>query len=145
MKAKFIEEEIQSEPDDVNLLEIWEALPAEEKMQENEEIELSDFLEADERLETGGSFTLDEIAEEMLRSEEPIESEDNEINVEDKIVSFEEAQRAWSTVWKFMQQRSGKPSVMQACDQIDDEVHEICRKNMRQLTIPQSFVLSYSR
>ena len=92
MKAKFIEEEIQSEPDDVNLLEIWEALPAEEKMQENEEIELSDFLEADERLETGGSFTLDEIAEEMLHSEEPIESEDNEINVEDKIISFEEAQ-----------------------------------------------------
>ena len=61
VKAKFIEEEIQSEPDDVDLLEIWEALPAEEKMQENEEIELSDFLEADERPETGGSFTLDEL------------------------------------------------------------------------------------
>ena len=145
VKAKFIEEEIQSEPDDVDLLEIWEALPAEEKMQENEEIELSDFLEADERLETGWSFTLDEIAEEMLRSEEPIESEDNEINVEDEIILFEEAQRAWSTVRKFMQQRSGKPSVMQACDRLDDEVHEIRRKNMRQLTIPQSFVLSYSR
>ena len=26
-----------------------------------------------------------------------------------------------------------------------DEVHEIRRKNMRQLTIPQSFGLSYSR
>ena len=144
VKAKFIEEEIQSESDDVDLLKIWETLPAEEKMQENEEIELSDFLEADERLKTGGSFTLDEIAE-MLRSEEPIESEDNEINVEDEIVSFEEAQQAWSTVRKFMQQRSGKPSVMQACNWLDDEVHEICRKNMRQLMIPQSFVLSYSR
>ena len=145
VKAKFIEEEIQSEPDDVDLLEIWEALPAKEKMQENKEIELSDFLEADEHLETGGFFTLDEIVEEMLRSEEPIESKDNEINVEDEIVLFEEAQQAWSTVRKFMQQRSGKPSVMQACDWLDDEVHEIRRKNMRQLTIPQSFVLSYSR
>lgn len=115
VKAKFIEEEIQSEPDDADLLEIWEALPAEEKMQENEEIELSDFLEADERLVTGGSLTLDEIAEEMLRSEEPVESEDNEINVEDKIVSFEEAQRAWCTVRKFMQQRNGKPSVSLWC------------------------------
>ena len=114
-------------------------------MQENEVIELSDFLEADERLETGGSFTLDEIAE-MLRSEEPIESEDvGENEVEDEIVSFEEAQQACSTVQKFMQQRSGKASVMQACDRLDDKVHEIRRKNMRQLTIPQSFGLSYSR
>ena len=146
VKTNFIEEEIQSEPDDVDLLEIWEALPSEEKMQENEVIELSDFLEADERLETGGSFTLDEIAEEMLRSEEPIESEDvGENEVEDEIVSFEEAQRAWSTVRKFMQQRSGKASVMQAYDRLDDEVHEIRRKNMRQLTIPQSFGLSCSR
>ena len=140
VKAKFIEEEIQSEPDDVDLLEIWEALPSEEKMQESEVIDLSDFLEADERLETGGSFTLDEIAEEMLRSEEPIESEDvGENKVEDEIVSLEEAQRAWITVRKFMQQRSGKASVMQACDRLDDEVHEIHRKNMRQLTIPQEF------
>ena len=46
-KAKFSEEEYQSEPDDAELLEIWEALPAEEKMHENKEIELSDFLEAD--------------------------------------------------------------------------------------------------
>ena len=82
----------------------------------------------------------------MLRSEEPIESEDvGENEVEDEIVSLEEAQRAWSTVRKFMQQRSGKVSVMQACDRLDDEVHEIRRKNMRQLTIPQSFGLSYSR
>ena len=145
MKAKFIKEKIQSEPDDVDLLKIWEVLPSEEKMQENEVIELSDFLEADEHLETGGSSTLDEIAE-TLRSEEPIESEDvGENKVEDEIVSFEEAQRAWSTVRKFMQQRSRKTSVMQACDRLDDEVHEICRKNMRQLTIPQSFGLSYSR
>ena len=146
VKAKFMEEEIQSEPDDVDLLEIWEALPSEEKMQENEVIDLSDFLEADERLETGGSFTLDEIAEEMLSSEEPIESEDvGENEVEDEIVSLEEAQQAWSTVRKFMQQRSGKASVMQACDRLDNKVHKIRRKNMRQLTIPQSFGLSYSR
>ena len=38
-----------------------------------------------------------------------------------------------------------KASVMQACDRIDDDVHEIRRKNMRQLTIPQSFGLTYSR
>ena len=48
-KAKFNEEEYQTEPDDAKVLEIWEALPAEEKMYENEGIELSDFLEADER------------------------------------------------------------------------------------------------
>ena len=67
---KFIEEEYQTESDDVELLEIWEALPAEEKMYQNEEIELSDFLEADERLETRGSSTLEQIAEEMLGSKE---------------------------------------------------------------------------
>ena len=61
-KAKFSVEEYQSEPDDTELLEIWEALPAKEKIHKNEKIELSDFLEADERLETGGSFTLEDIA-----------------------------------------------------------------------------------
>ena len=71
-KAKFIEEEIQTEAQDAELLEIWEALPAEEKMHENVEIELSNFLEAVERLATGGSFTLEEIAEKMLCSAEPV-------------------------------------------------------------------------
>ena len=141
-KAKFSEEEYQSEPDDAELLEIWEALPAEEKMHENEEIELSDFLEADERLETGGSFTLEDIAEEMLGREEPVESEDDEVTIEEETISFENAQRAWSTVRKFMQQRSEKLGVMQACDCLENEIHEIRRKNMRQLTILQSFGLS---
>ena len=140
-KAKFSEKEYQSEPDDAELLEIWEALPAEEKMHENKEIELSDFLEADERLETGGSFTLEDIAEEMLGREEPVESKD-EVTIEEETISFENAQRAWSTVRKFMQQRSEKLGVMQACDRLENEIHEICRKNMRQLTILQSFGLS---
>ena len=46
-KPKFHKEEYQTDPDDAELLEIWEALPAEEKMYENEEIEPSGFLEAD--------------------------------------------------------------------------------------------------
>ena len=111
-KAKFSEEEYQSEPDDAELLEIWEALPAEEKMHENEVIELSDFLE------------------------------DDEVTIEEETISFENAQRAWSTVRKFMQQRSEKLGVMQACDCLENEIHEIRRKNMRQLTILQSFGLS---
>ena len=138
-KAKFIDEEIRTEPQDAELLEIWKALPAEEKMHENEEIELPDFLEADERLATGGSFTLEEIAE-MLYNEEPVESED-EVIVEEEIVLFEEAQRAWITVRKFMQQTSGKPDVMQACDRLDNEMNEIRRKKMRQPTIFESFGL----
>ena len=141
-KAKFSEEEYQSEPDDAGLLEIWEALSAEEKMHENEEIKLSDFLEADERLETGGSFTLEDIAEKMLGREKPVESEDDEVTIEEETISFENAQRAWSTVRKFMQQRSEKLGVMQACDRLENEIHEIRRKNMRQLTILQSFGLS---
>ena len=140
-KAKFSEEEYQSEPDDAGLLEIWEALSAEEKMHENEEIKLSDFLEADERLETGGSFTLEDIAEKMLGREKPVESEDDEVTIEEETISFENAQRAWSTVRKFMQQRSEKLGVMQACDRLENEIHEIRRKNMRQLTILQSFGL----
>lgn len=141
-KANFIEEEIQTEPEDAELLEIWEALPAEEKMHDNEEIELSYFLEADERLATGGFFTMEEIAEEILRSEEPVESEDDTVTIEEETVSFEEAQRAWSTVRKFMQQTSGKPGVIQACDRLDNEMHEIRRNKMRQLTIIDCFGLN---
>ena len=142
-KAKFNEEKYQSEPDDAELLEIWEALPAEEKIHENKEIEPSDFLETDERLETGGTFTLEDIAEEMLSREKPVKSEDDEVTVEEETISFENAQRAWSTVRKFMQQRSNKLGVMQACDCLENETHEVRRKNMRQLTILQSFGLSY--
>ena len=122
-KATFIEEEYQTELDDAELLEIWEALPAEEKMYQNEDIELSDFLKANERLESGGSFTLEEVAEEMLGSKEPVESKNDEVTVEEEIISFKNAQRAWSTVRKFMQQRSGKLGVMQACDRLEDEMH----------------------
>ena len=57
---------IQTEVQNAELLDIWEALPVEEK------IELTDFIKADERLATGGSFTLEEIAEEMLCGEEPV-------------------------------------------------------------------------
>ena len=134
-KAKFSEEEYQSEPDDAELLEIWEAIPAKVKIHENKEIELLDFLEADERLETKGSFTLEDIAEEMLSREKPVESEDDEVTVEEETILFENAQRAWSTVQKFMQQRSEKLSVIQACDRLKNEMYEIRRKNMRQLTI----------
>ena len=137
MQALPLQDRIQ--PEDAELLEVWEALPPEEKMHENEEIELSDFLEADERLATGGSFTLEEIAKEMLSRDEPVVSEDDEVTVEEEIVPFEEALRAWSTVRKFMQQSSGKPGVMQACDQLDNKMLEIRRKKMRQLTIFESF------
>ena len=137
-----LSEEYQTEPDDAELLEIWEALSAEEKMYQNKEIELSDFLEAEECPKTGGSFTLEEIAEEMLGSKELVESKNDEVTVEEEIISFKNAQWAWSTIWKFMQQRSGKLSVMQACNRLEDEMHKMWRKNMCQLTIFQSFGLS---
>ena len=83
-KTKFNEEEYQSEPDDAELLEIWEALPVKKKIHKNEEIELSDFLEADEHLEMRGSFKLEDIAEEMLSKEKLVESEDDEVTVKKK-------------------------------------------------------------
>ena len=107
-------------------------------MHEDQEIELCDFLEADDRLVTGGVFTLKEIAEKMLLSEEPVENEDD-AEVDEEIVPSE-AQRAWTTVRKFLQQRSGKTSVMQAYDQLDNEMREIS-KNLCQLTILESFGL----
>ena len=91
----FCEEEYQTEPNDAEL-EIREALPAKEKMQKNKEIKLSDFLEVNEPLETGGSFTLKEITE-MLDNKELVKSEDDEVTVEEEIISFENAQWAWST------------------------------------------------
>ena len=51
-------------------------------------------------------------------------------------------QRAWSTVRKFMQLRSGILGVMQACNHLKDEMNKIRRKNNRQLTILQNFGLS---
>ena len=70
-----------------------------------------------------------------------MESEDDDIIIEEEVVPFEEARRAWSTVRMFMQQRSGKPSVMQACDRLNNEMHEIRQKKMRQPTILNSFGL----
>ncbi|CAI9719662.1 Hypothetical predicted protein [Octopus vulgaris] len=71
-------------------------------------------------------FTLEEIAKEVMHNEEPVESEDDEVIVEEEYVSFADVQRAWSTIRKFMQQQSsGKPSVMQACDRLDNKMNEI--------------------
>ena len=67
----------------------------------------------------------------MLSRDKPVESEDDEATVEEEIVPFKEALCAWSTVRKFMQQSSGKPGVMQACDQLDNQMLKIRRKKMR--------------
>ena len=92
-KVKFVKEEIQIEPEDAELLKIWEALPAEEKMHENKEIKLSDFLKADKCLTTGGSIMLEEIAK-MLSHKELVDSEDVEVTTKEEIVLFKEAQQA---------------------------------------------------
>ena len=77
----------------------------------------------------------------MLCGEEPVWSEDDNITVEDEIVSFEESQRLEHRTRMFMQQKSGKPGVMQACDQLDNEMHVIRQKKMRQPTILESLGL----
>lgn len=110
-------------------------------MDGDEEIELTDFLEADERLATGGVFTLEEIAEEVLRNEEPVGIEEDEPVAEEEAIPFEVAQRAMHTVRKFMSKRSGKPGVMKACDLLEDEMLDIRRKKMHQPTILESFGL----
>uniref|UniRef100_A0A915EFS1 Uncharacterized protein n=1 Tax=Ditylenchus dipsaci TaxID=166011 RepID=A0A915EFS1_9BILA len=107
-------------------------------MNEAEEIDLSDFLEADERLATGGTLTLQEIADEVMRQEDS-DIDEEDLIVEEKEVSFKEAERAMSTVRKFMQQESGKLSVMQVCDKLEDEMQEIRQKKMRQPTILECF------
>jgi len=88
------------------------------------------------------SFTLEEIAKEMLCREKSVESEDDEVTFEEQVVPFEKALRAWSTVWKFTQQRSRKPGVMQACDQLENKMLKILQKKMHQPTIFESFGLS---
>ena len=64
-----------------------------------------------------------------------MESEDDEVTAEKEIILFENAERAWSTVRTFIQQRSGKLGVMQACDRSEDEMHKISRINMLQVTL----------
>ena len=140
-KAKFIDAEIQTEPDANELLEIWEALPAEEKRQDNEQIELTDYLEADDRLAAGGSLSLEEIA--VMVGNKEMEQEDVNSNdadtIEEECISFQDAQRASATLRKFMQQRNGVLDEMQACDRIDKEMHEIRKRSNRQLTILECF------
>ncbi|PVD28586.1 hypothetical protein C0Q70_11177 [Pomacea canaliculata] len=86
---------------------------------------------------------MEEMSEEMLCREEPVESEENEI--EEEVIPIEEALSAWSTVRKFLQQRSRKPTVMQACHRLDNEMYEILRKTRRQPTILKSFGLTVSK
>uniref|UniRef100_A0A915EAU3 Uncharacterized protein n=1 Tax=Ditylenchus dipsaci TaxID=166011 RepID=A0A915EAU3_9BILA len=102
------------------------------------EIDLSDFLEADERLATGGTLTLQEIADEVMRQEDS-DIDEEDLIVEEEEVSFKEAERAMSTVRKFMQQESGKLTEMQVCDKLEDEMQEIRQKKMRQPTILECF------
>ncbi|KII65147.1 hypothetical protein RF11_00864 [Thelohanellus kitauei] len=73
-----------------------------EDMDEGEEFMLLDALH-------GARLAWEkEIAKAMLCNEEPVESEDNKVNVEVEVVSFEKAHGACSTVRKFVEQRSKK-------------------------------------
>ena len=77
------------------------------------------------------------IAEEILRSEELVETEDDKVTTEKEIVLLVKGQQALSAVLMFTQQRKGKLGVMQLT-----KIHKICQKNMCQLTIFQSFELT---
>ena len=88
--TNFFKKEIKT--DDPELLEILEALCSEERMHESKEIELSNSLEVDKCLETGGFITSKEIAEEILRSKELLETEDDKATTEKEIVLLVEGQ-----------------------------------------------------
>ena len=49
-KAKLFESDVRTEPDEIELLEMWEASPHAKQLQDNEQIDLNEFLKADERL-----------------------------------------------------------------------------------------------
>ena len=132
---------IWTEPDDAELLEIWEALPAAEKIYDNEQIDLDDFLQADGRLEVGGSLSLADIANMVTDENKDQEASDEEAvdAVQEEIISFQDAQKACFTLRKFMQQKSRGSDVMRACYLLDNEMHEIRRSNNRQMTIVECF------
>ncbi|KII68343.1 hypothetical protein RF11_06787 [Thelohanellus kitauei] len=114
------------------MIEIWEALPEEENIHEHGR---SNPLGVSKPMSSSGL----EIADVMMCSEELVETEDDDRTVEEKVVSYEEGQRAWSTVRKFMEQRSGKPGEIQACDRLDNQMHLIHEKKIRQPTILERF------
>ncbi|KII67213.1 hypothetical protein RF11_03424 [Thelohanellus kitauei] len=64
--------------------------------------------DADERLKSGGSVPLDEIDEYMMYSNEKVEMEDKNINIEER----------------------DKPNSKKACDRIDEEMHVISQNKM---------------
>lgn len=142
VKAKFVEEEAQTDTEDAELVELWEALPAEERIHDGEEIELSDFMEADERVATDGILTLEEIAEDHLRTGDSEGSDDEELILEERTVTIAEAQCAMITVRRFLEQNSSKVGVMKLFDQLDDEMQKIRHDKMRQPTIMESFGLN---
>ncbi|KII62750.1 hypothetical protein RF11_08924 [Thelohanellus kitauei] len=83
-------------------------MPAEDKMHKKRKIEASHFLEANELIARGATFTLEQIVEAMLCGYRPLESENEDITVEEDVVSFEDSRRVLSNVRKFMEQTIGK-------------------------------------
>ena len=55
------------------------------------------------------------------------------------LLLFEEAQSAWNTVCRFMQQSSWKNDIMKACNRLTNKMLEIRLKKMHQLAIFNSF------
>ncbi|KII74897.1 hypothetical protein RF11_12638 [Thelohanellus kitauei] len=99
------------------MIEFLQALPAEEKMNENGKIELSDFLKADGCLSAGGYFTFEEIEEEISRSEDPVGG--------NRFV------RGSPT---HIEQRAEVRAIEKL--ELDNEMYVIHQKKMRQPTIP---------
>ncbi|KII71577.1 hypothetical protein RF11_04622 [Thelohanellus kitauei] len=102
-KAEFITEEIKTESQDENV-------------QDHGEIELYDFLK--------------EIVEAIMCSEESGESEDEGINVVERVISFSESPCVWSTTRKFVEERSDITYKMEACDRLENEMQVIHQKKI---------------
>jgi hypothetical protein len=129
---------VQADEEDEELSRLWASLPQNERVDEDEEIDLSDFLEADDRLATDGAFTLEEIVEEVLYADQD-GSDDGEAVIEQRKISTSEAQSAMTTIRMYLEENGADANVMKACDQLEDKIHDLRVQKLRQPTIMESF------
>lgn len=127
-----------NEADNIEIEPLWAQLQSYGEIEED--VVFDDFLHADQALATTGTRTLEDIAESV--QEQPIELDSDEEPIEPEVepqppVSRQDAYKSFDQLRRYVEQNTEDLKAIQACNLLEDFLHQEQMKSMVQAPITQ--------
>lgn len=124
--------------EEVETKQIWKQLKACEEVVATATV--VDFLQADQDLATTGTRTLEEIAQSVRTTDEPIKSEsegedETLVVVQPEPISHQKAYQGFDDLRRYIEENAVNPKLIQACHKLEDFLYQEQMKSLVQIPI----------